>query len=218
MEMNTVNPALYSEAENEFLLAHLGESPRIALRTASPGVNPKAVSPLLEKVVELEELQERGEQQWLGIDGLREGIVTYLSQYRKWTADRRRGAPRFPSLYGYTPKGRPVWAAPGADAGIVQSYFSSDGSRKSFVITLVPEEQPEWNPDWAKADEPSPESGLVVNHDAHRVECFCGHTESFREDSRSSYNIARARMSKHLRQATEDVDKHREVYALEYAS
>ncbi len=218
MELNTINPATYSEAENEFLIAHLGETPGVAFRADMRGVNPKAVEPLLRRVIDLEELVKYHNEPWLGLDALRDGIKLYLSQYRKWTADRRRGAPRFPSLYGYTPKGRPIWAAPGADAGIVQSYFASDGTRKSFLITLVPEEQPEWNPDWAKADEPTKDSGLVINHELNRVECFCGHTEGFKAESRSSYNVARARMSKHLRKATEDVDRHREIYAIEYAS
>jgi hypothetical protein len=211
-----VNPAYLSEEENEFLLAHLGESPAVALRSVSGGVNANAVRPILEKVAELEELSLHRGEQWLGIEGLKQGIATYLTQFRSWRSDKRRGAVKFPSMYTYTSKGRPIRGGIGADSSIVQSYFTPQGERVSFIVNLFPDGVEEWQPFLAHADEPAPSSGLFINHELSRIECFCGHVDKFNSESRASYNAARARMSKHLRAATEEVEKHREIYAKEF--
>jgi hypothetical protein len=64
---------------------------------------------------------------------------------------------------------------------------------------------------------------LYVDPDAHRIECkvpvdggICGHTEAYKPGSRSSYNAARARISKHLRKATANADAHRELHTNEF--
>lgn len=215
-ELNVINPAKYSEAEGEFILAHLGEPPVVALRAVSGNVNPKAVEPLIRRVYELGELEKHENQSWVGIDAVKEHFEIYLTHMRKWRSDRRRGAPRFPSMFSYTAKGRPVWASSGADGGIVKTYFTPQGKRASFEIDLVPDGVQEWHPEWASADEPTGDTGVRANNELNRWECFCGHTETFKAESRASYSAARARLSKHMRTTTEDVERHREVYAMEF--
>lgn len=215
-ELQVINPARYSEAEGEFLIEHLGEPPVVAMRAVGHGVNPKAVQPLIQRVYELNQLQEHENQPWVGTEALKEAFALYLGYMRKWRSDRRKGAPRFPSLFTYSAKGRPQWAAPGADGGIVKTYFDEKGQRKSFEIELVPDGIPEWRPEWSAADEPAQGSRVVVNHELNRWECFCGHTETFRPDNRSSYSLAKTRMSKHMRNAKDQVEEHRDAYAMEW--
>ena len=57
-----------------------------------------------------------------------------------------------------------------------------------------------------------------MNEDNSTVVCFCGPTEQFKKDVRSYYNSARARMSKHLRSAKEEVFRHREVHTANFGS
>ena len=85
-----------------------------------------------------------------------------------------------------------------------------------FEIPLSGEVYEEWSgPGFTES---SPKSALVVNSTENRIECsLCGHTESFKPESRSSYNAARARMSKHLRKATVKIDEHRELHLEEFS-
>ena len=213
-EFNIVNPAKYSEAEGEFIIEHLGEPVVVALRSAPSGVNPAAVTPLLRRVQELIELEKHEGIKWVGVEAVKEAFALYLDLMRKWRSDKRKNAPRFPSLYTYTKRGRPIWSGEGADNGIVKTYLTKGGTRESLEIALTLDDEPEWNPEWANADVPV--EGIALNNELNRWECFCGHTEKFRAEHRGSQNAAKARMSKHLRSATEQVDEHREAYALAF--
>lgn len=53
---------------------------------------------------------------------------------------------------------------------------------------------------------------LIVDEDRNAIECpLCHHTEIFKEGNVSSRNMARARMSRHLTSAKEEVDAHRRL-------
>jgi hypothetical protein len=150
---------------------------------------------------------------WCGTEEVAKSINTWLTESEKWAVDRRRNAPRFPSLYTYDQKGRPHRYGPGSDSGHVRTYFGPDGQRHKFAVDLVPEGVEEYQPSWM-ADQPK--DGLKVSTEFNRIECFCGYTERYNPESRGSFNSARARMSKHLRSATEEVDRHREVHTNEF--
>lgn len=243
MEMNVFDPVKLSLEENAWLLKHLGEPWVVAGRDIHPvvnqiaasdpnkrdknpilypdGVNPNAVRPIIDKVHELNQLQEHSGIPWQGIEVLKEAIEVYLEQQAKWKADKRRGAPRFPSLHSYDTKGRPHWSGGGSDSGQVKTYFDAQGNRKEFAREFVPSGQSDWVADWAlKAGENAdqPEAGLVVNKELNRIECFCGHVEKFNPESRGSFNVARGRISKHLRSDAnpETVEKHRELHTAEF--
>lgn len=208
-----IDPVLYSHEECEWLLENVDKPPAVALRNLPKGVNVTQVKPLLERLQELEQLKAADGLQWIGFQEVKNAIKTYLDQDAKWAHDamRMRKAPRFPSLYSYDSKGRPHLGGPGSDAGRVRTYFGPNGERIPFAKTLIFDWAPEWAAPAGASDEKL-DSGLTDNDQFNRWECFCGHTEQYKAGSRASKNAARARMSKHLRKATEEVDRHREVH------
>jgi len=216
-EIFRFDPVSYSREENEFLLANLGKPTVVAMREAKHPVNPRAVQPILDRVNELEELRKHNGINWIGVEAIKEAIRVWTEQDKKWEFDyiRTRGrAPRFPSMYSYDTKGRPHRAGPVSDAHAPKTYFDDKGNRIEFAIDLQPEYEAPWvSPGFT---EKPLSTGLVVNQELNRIECFCGHTESFNADSRASYGAARARMSKHLRKATDRAEDHREVHTQEF--
>lgn len=212
IEINEIDPVIYSEEERAWLLENIDKPIAVAFKDRLPkGVNARTVRPLLERLHELEQLMVHENQPWLGFEAVRDAIRVFNREDAKWAADaaKSRRAPRFPSLYSYDAKGRPHLGGPDSDSGRVRTYFK-DGKRVPFAVNLVPDWQPEWiAPTLA---EENAEPGLFNNAEFHRWECFCGHTEQYKDGSRSSENAAKARMSKHLRKATEDIDRHREVH------
>jgi hypothetical protein len=225
-EIQAFDPVLFSDAENRFLLAHLGEPSIVALRAPmEQGCNRAALKPILERVNELQELKKHDGQEWIGIDAMKASINAWLRENAKWASDHRRSgrrAPRYPSLYSYDARKRPHRGGPGSDSDRVRTYFGPAGERIPFAVTLIPENVLEWQaPGFTEA----PQKGSLIKVDGtvNRIECLvpigdgiCGHTESYKAESRQSYQIARARMSKHLRKATENVDGHREAHTNEF--
>jgi len=213
--LDVFDPVLYSMQENRFLLEQMGKPPVVVMREVLPeGVNKAAVRPVIERVYELNELATHSGLEWVGIEAIKVAINTYIEQATKWANDTRKGRQRFPSMFSYDSRGRGHRGAPGSDSGQVRTYFDNAGQRQPFAIDLVLSSEEAWVAP-TLADLPS--RGLVVNNEHHRIECqVCSHTESFNADARGSFNAARARMSKHLRTATEEVDRHREVYTEEF--
>lgn len=224
-ELQAFDPVLYSDEENEFFLLHLGEAPVVAIRAATErGVNPRAVRPVLDRVYELNQLEAADGDKWAGIEALKASIRIYQREKAKWAHDKKRSrnAPRFPSLFSYDGKGRPHLGGPGSDSGRVRTYFGPAGERLPFEVSFIPDYTAEWvAPGFT---EQSVNSALLkVDPLTNRIECLvpvgesvCGHTESYKADSRSSYNAARARMSKHLRKATAETEAHMELHTNEY--
>lgn len=223
-EISTFNPVKFSDAENKFLYENLGKETILAMRVLTPPVNPKAVRPILDRVNELIALEKHDGAKWVGVERLKEAIAQWIKQNQKWAFDHKRNkkAPRWPSLFSYDSKGRPHWSGPGSDSGEVRTYFGPAGERIPFEVLLVPENYAEWT---APTVEQSGDPALYVDPEANRIECrvpvdggICGHTESYKPGSRSSYNAARARMSKHLRKATANAESHRELHTNEFNS
>ena len=243
--LKSFNPVQFSNAECEFLLAHLGEPSVKALRdikgikspTAHPkdknpiiypdGVIPASVKPVLDGVYELLMLEREDNLKWVGVEAVKTAIRTWLNQSAKWKRDfeRYKNAPRWPSLFAFDSKGRPMRGGPGSDSGQVRTYFGPAGERIPFEIDLLMDYVAEWAAPQA-GEETQVAVGLKVDPNMCRIECLvtdpsgkvCGHTESYKDGNRSSYNAARARMSKHLRRATDEVDAHRALHANEFGS
>jgi hypothetical protein len=242
--MKTFNPVNFSNAENEFLLKWLGQPSVVALREikgvinpkASPrdknpiiypdGVIPAAVKPILDGIYELQELSKHEGMPWCGVEKVKDSIKVWLRESAKWSTDhqKRRNAPRWPSLYSFDAKGKGHLGGVGSDAGQIKTYFGPAGERIPFEIELAAEASEVWMPPTQEAEDFAGSPGLVVDPAAHRIECrvkmadgsICGHTEAYKQDSRASYNAARARMSKHLRKASDEVEAHRELHTLEF--
>jgi hypothetical protein len=221
-EINTFDPVLFSIRENEFLLESLGKPPIVAMRDLPRNVNPAAVKPILARVYELNELEKHEGVTWVGIGTMKEKIEAYLRENAKWLADKRRSkkAPRFPSMYSFDAKGRPHLGGPGSDSGRVRSYFNSKGERVVFEINLLDDSADTWQaPTISSEITTDTKAGIFVNAEKNRIECGvsgCGHTEAYKNESRASFNAARARMSKHLRKPGNSVEIHMEIYSQEF--
>lgn len=244
--LTSFNPVSLSNAENQFLLEWLGKPPVVAMKAitgvrnpaAHPkdknpliypdGVVPAAIKPILEGVYELQEMEKHEGTKWVGVEKVKSAIQTWLSQNAKWKFDhdRTRGkAPRYPSMYSFDARGGAHLGGPGSDSGMVRTYFGPAGERIPFEIDLVDAQSFAWTPP-SYVEQGIADVRLKIDSEAHRIECLvpmndgttCGHTESYKTESRSSYNAARARMSKHLRKATKEVEAHRELHTLEFGS
>lgn len=124
-------------------------------------------------------------------------------------------------MFSYDGKGRPHLSGPGSDAGRVRTYFGPAGERIPFAVSLTADYQAPWVAPGFTEDSVS--VGLKNDPEKNRIECLvkvgdstCGHCESYKPESRSSYNAARARMSKHLRKAVEEKDAHMELHTNEF--
>lgn len=227
------DPTIYSHEECAWLLENLDKPTYIALQSIRAvrlpaeaknknsvvypdGVNPNAVKPLLDKLDQMDLDEKHSGIKWVGRDAIKQSIRTWLAVDAKWERDHRRTrgrAPRFPSFYSFDARGKAFPGGPGSDNAKIKTYFNDKGERVLLNLPLIPEEVVEWNPGFTEAPATV---DLVVNASLHRIECFCGHTEQFKDGSRPSYNAARARMSKHLRAAKDEVDRHRELYTVEF--
>ncbi len=216
------DPVRYSEIECEFLVQHLGEAPVVAERSLHRDLAAKGVMEEIARVYALAELEKSGGPKWIGLSSCKAALQNYIDQTRKWRLDweRTKGkAPMNPSMYTYDSKGRPHWGGPGADSGIVKTYFDKQGNRHPFALDVYEDGNSGWTPEWVgQGVGPDPlEKGLKNDTINTRIECLiCGHTEKYNTDSRSSYNAARGRISKHLRTAKTLVDEHRELHTSEF--
>jgi hypothetical protein len=210
---NVFNPVVYSLEENAFLLTHLGELSAVAFDGGVPtGVNMTTLKPVLDRVYDLNQLKEIRGLDWVGVKTLKEAITVYLNQQQSWVEIQRKGGPRFPSMHTFDGKGRPHFQGPGSDSQRVSTYFGRDGKRHPFSVELHSSDAT-WVAPWTEIGMREAPKDLIIDTENRRVECaVCKHTESFKADSRSSFNAAKARMSKHLKSTTDDVDIHREYY------
>lgn len=231
MSIYSFDPVLLSTVDNQFVFDNVGKPAIVALRAAPPNVTAACVRPILERVNELQELEKHENQKWNGIEVIKSAIQVWFRENAKWKRDHERNprAPRWPSLYSYDSLGRPHRAGPGSDSGRVRTYFGPTGKRIPFAVSLLPDTEGEWlAPGFTEA---SADPHLFEDGNLNRLECRvpirdeqsggtrpCGHTESWKAESRSSRAAARARMSKHLRRATESVDAHRELHTNEFGS
>lgn len=210
-EVIQFDPVRFSLEENAFLIDALGKPPMIALRACPASVNRRAIEPLLNTVFQLVQAESAGER-WVGVEMLKAAASSYLEQVNQWLADRKKGAPRFPSLYTFDSRGRGTKGAVGSDSGTVKTYFTKDGQRKPFAVDLVPTGHVDWHPEWALADVPKTQDGVKIDDQANRIECLvCQHTESFKPTSQTSLKAAKGRMMKHLKGAKEEMEAHREA-------
>lgn len=226
---NTFDPAQLSFADCDFLLAHAGEAPIVALRSLPPIANRVTMTQWIERFYELEEQYKHRGTEWAGIEAVKQSIETYLGQRAKWSADAAVGAPKFPSMYAFDSRGNGHYSGPGSDSGTVHTYFDETGKRHAFALSLVDgQAQGKWKPSWVSqpdADAAPKQAHKVMSiqdvEGKNAMECGvpgCGHTETFKPDVRSSRAAARARMSRHLRKSTSEQQAHLELHTLEFGS
>lgn len=215
----TINPVEYSVEEAKFLIKYLGEPSEVAELDGFPtGVNPNAVLPCLDRIYRLIKQTEARNFKWAGVQAVKDGFQVYVTQFERWQSDNRRGAPKYPSQYVWDDSGRGHKGAVGAD-GNVSTYFDETGQRKQFLIDLIPDGLEHYVPAWVRPAEKRPVPKLIEDSDKGTIACpVCHFTQNYDVDTRSTYNLARGRMSKHLLQSRKNPDMHREVYTQEFAS
>lgn len=249
-KITTFTPVRLSDAENRFLLAHLGKPAIMGVRHIKGEVNPEArfrqpnqkrdkdpiiypdgvipasVRPILDGVMELEELQRFGELKWVGVDAIRTAIEIWFREKTKWANMHKRNKtfPRWPSLYSWDAKGNHHLGGPGSDSGEVKTYFDEKGNRQPFAIDLLvftDIDEPFLPP---TRDEQNGDDRFYEDPTTNRFECrvkdsegnICGHTESYKTGSRQSRQLARTRMGRHLKNSKNETEQHREVYTMEF--
>jgi hypothetical protein len=212
------DPVLLSFEDCDFLLSHAGEAPIVARKSVPAACN-RTVMDWIERFYELDELQRAGRGSWKGPLAVKTAIQTYLDQREKWAREEKLGAPPFPSLYAFDSRGKAHFQGPGSDSGRVRTYFDAEGKRIPFAINLVTEGTQGWTPDWINKKEVPAVDAVIEDPDKAIFTCsICSKTETFRTDSRASRAAARARMSKHLRNAEKEKERHLELHTLEFGS
>lgn len=215
-------PALYSIAENRFLMDWAGKPPVVAFHKATPtGVNPAAVRPILTSIYELVELQAHQGVAWAGPDAIRDSIVRYLSWQERTLEIQRRGGPRHASMFGWGEKGQTYKYAMGSDSGAVTCEINEAGDYIPFRVNLLApngESGPsvaEVAP-WLKQVDfggPAKLDEITETRDEKsnlgNLQCsVCGKSLEFKVNSRNSYTMCRAAMAKHLKSAKTSIDRH----------
>jgi hypothetical protein len=203
--METFDPVKYSLEENQFFLQHLGESPVAALQDALPtGVAPVVVREVLGAIYELEELTKHRGTSWVGIPAVTSAIQTYLAESKKWEALAAKGAPRFPTMHAWDGKGRPHRGGVTSDAGKVTTYIDDQGARQPLALSLQDSPIAAFHPEWVKPEAPLPDA-CDIDAELGSISCpVDGWSTMFKPESRSSFNVARARMARHCKASKDD--------------
>lgn len=228
IDKNVFDPALLSFPDCHYLLAHAGEPPVLAIPAIPPACNKVTLIQWVERFYELEELKKARGTDWAGVEAIRACIQKYLDVRATWKRDESYGAPRNPSMFAFDTRGNAHEGAPGSDSGRVRTYFDEAGNRIPFAINVIEKGSTgAWKPSWIakKVLDPGPAPAqkfeILEPEGKNCIECGvlgCGHTETFRPESRSSKNAARARMSRHLRNSKIEPQAHLELHTLEFGS
>jgi hypothetical protein len=233
IDKNVFDPALLSFPDCDYLLAYAGQPPVVVLGQIPSVANRGILTQWIERFYELEELKKARGYEWVGVDAIKAAINKYLEVRAQWKRDEAHGAPKNPSLYAFDTRGNAHEGAPGSDSGRVRTYFDDNGNRIPFAIHIVEAGVTgAWKPSWIakkSAEQVKAEVGtapqakfeILEPEGKNCIECGvpgCGHTETFKPESRSSRNSARARMSRHLRNSKIESQAHLELHTLEFGS
>lgn len=212
---DTFDPVALSVEENQFLIEHLGKPPKVVQRvTCPPGVNPKAVLPVIEEVYGLLEVEKHDHVAWTGVEALKAKCQVYVDQIDAWAAMKLRGGasfPKFPTMAGWDGRGKPHMGAVGSDAQHVRTYFDAQGDRQPLAVSLHDDGTEGFTPPWVKKDRNY--DTLVVDDATGAITCpVCKHAETWNPDSASSRNLAMGRMAKHLTGSKKEPDIHKALH------
>lgn len=230
---DTFEPGMFSTPELHFLLEHLKEPPVAAFHDFDPdgkhrGVFRARAGVALQRFYELTELQTHRGIVWAGYEAITDAIIRFLAWQDRSHEIERRGGPTNPSMWVWDDTGHPYKYAIGADsAEMVRTEILDTGDRKPFGVKLTQTAADALRRDlsdvapWIKrADNATVRADkleVVTQGQMGRVICpVCGKTEEFAAGDRGKLANARARMAKHLKTATQEVNRHRILYTKEY--
>jgi hypothetical protein len=210
------DPVALSLDENQFIIDHGGKPPAVVARVAMPpGVNSRAVMPVIEALYALDEVQKHDHIPWVGLMAVKARCQLYCDQHAEWTRMKARGGarfPTFPTMAGWDSRGNPSLGSTGSDSGHVRTYFDEHGDRQRLALQLRGgPESPIDLPRWVKQTVAYTE--LITNDTEGWIRCpVCQVTEKYQNDSQSSRNGAQSRMAKHLLSAKEHIEAHRDLH------
>lgn len=136
---DTFEPADFSIEELHFMLAHLKESPTVALHGGVPkGVHPVAIQTALARFRELDELSDVRNVPWCGYEPIEDSISRFLAYQEKCMEAQKFGEPRHPSQMTWDSTGAMSRGGIGADASEkVRTELHPDGTRVPFTVKLI---------------------------------------------------------------------------------
>lgn len=220
--MNTFNPVGFNREELDFLLENIGKAPVVAFRQPlSSDRRRKAVRPILQEVYDRILLEQEEGVKWAGVEVIKTTIRNWIREDAKNAENYRRSGgriPRNPSLYVRDAKGKYHFGGSGSDSDLPRSFTNEKGERVPYEVSLdAPSSEEQWMDNFVVKQGPM---ALIKDVEKSRIECpICHHTESWKPDSHMSYNAARARMSRHLKdQRNKEVSLHMELYTMEFHS
>lgn len=235
VEPDTFEPGLCSLPELHFILEHLKEPPVAAFHEYDPGPDGKhagvirvRVETVLARFYELGELEKHRKVEWAGYEAIEDSITRYLAWHERVQEMKRRGFRRGePSQFHWDEMGEPYKFAIGADsADCVRTEILEDGSRRPFAVklTLTPsqvmaQDLSDVAPWINRGSKKVVTDKLIekVNGRQGTVECsVCGKVEEFDSASRQTRMNARARMAKHLKNARQELHRHRLLLRKEF--
>lgn len=230
-------PACYSREELDFLLANMEKPPIVALSKPMPAhVNKGTVKPLLEELYDLQQLKTHERREWgfpitdaeseddavHGYEAIKDSIVRYLAWMERvdLIRDRTERAIGNPSMFAWDSTGGAFKYGIDSDAGIVRTEILPDGSRRAFGVKLVDRGRRSLKslgdvaPWVSRSKAEVLKDSVVIDVDPKKshgtLTCsICGKAESFPVQNRSLQNLARSRMSKHLKTEKVEAARHR---------
>lgn len=219
------DPVLYNDVELPKIMAlELGLSPAILLRDIQdlPPDGVVTLTPLIERLFDLEELRKHRGQEWAGVEMVREACQLMLDYREQYQANKMRSGRGFhPSMHTFDSRKRSRFGGIGSDSGRVRTYFSEDGKRAKFAVNLTAEAGSEqWvfstatiDTSWGDLSDAGggPPIELIERTmgDNGILECpICGHAETYDLENSAAEPGARANMRRHCKTAKNEIEAH----------
>lgn len=209
-------PADYSLPELRFLLAHLEESPTVALHDVAlpPGVSPDAIRPALEKFSRLEELQQKRNLPWAGYEPIRDSIERFIAFQEKCLQGQAMGDVRHPSTHTWDSTGASAKYGIGSDSSDkIRSELRPDGTRVPFAVQLTGAVRKRSSM-WAKpAPQQAPDDKIILAENGTLTCSICDKVVANFDPERGSRakNKAVSEARKHCMQASTEQARHRAI-------
>ena len=221
------DPALYNDVElPKIMELKLGLSPAVLLPEIEdlPPDSVSTLTPLIERIFDLEELKKHRGEEWIGMDVVRESCQLMLDYQKQYQANKARSGLGFhPSMHTFDSRKRARRGGIGSDSGRVRTYFDDENKRVKFAVSLTAEAGSEqWvfssatvDTQWGDLSEVETGPGTVIELIERErgengiVECpICGHAETYLLDDRSSEVTARSNMRRHCKKAKNEIEAH----------
>lgn len=234
-------PAMYPLEVNEFIIEHGGEPPERAFAQGLPGKLTLTVDgagnqrqtglcqadvyPIIDSLYRLDQAERHSGHPAHAVPAAKAAAKVYLRVVKEIDAERKRGGPPNPSMFSWDSRGKGFHYGPGSDSEFMRTYFDADGVRKPLGVDLIPRDRTEYKPSWVGKQAAVPydlksEWKEILDDPEHGIlTCpICRFSQNYRLDSSASRNVARGRMSKHLRRPNTELEAHRALYTFEFGT